>query len=220
VKAKKSAASLSARGVTIQCRRAKPFLFPRPEMTYTMLRLLAPLGIVLVLGQPADAQRVIRSSAPSGTTNGLDCVLPDYPYLLPAPAEALPWCAPHLAGLNPPWAPGSAAPSAYQAYSAIARPTRAPAAGPVRGPGPVRPSDRRARLALDVPANARVWLAGQPVDMTVRPVVLESGVLGPGQTFTFDVKVTWPEGDKTEERTRTVTVDAGNRVSVTYFGGR
>ena len=179
-------------------------------MTHTLFRILAPLGVVLVLGQPAAAQRVIRSSAPSGV-NGLDSV-PDDSYLLPCPAEPLPWTAPHLDRLVPPWAPGSSAPPAYQA----ARSNREPAGGM----GPSRPPDLRARLALDVPKNAKVWLAGNPVDTTVRPVVLQSRVLGPGQTFTFDVRVTWPEGDKMEERTKAIRVDAGNRASITYFGGR
>jgi uncharacterized protein (TIGR03000 family) len=191
-------------------------------MTHTMFRILAPLGVVLILGQPADAQRVIRSSAPAGTTNGLDCVYPDYPYLLPAPAEPLPWPAAHLDGRIPRWAPGSLALSAPSANNSIARSGRTPARGPgpVRGPGPTRQPDLRARLALDVPTNAKVWLAGNPVDTTVRPVVLESQVLGHGQTFTFDVRVTWPDGSKTEERTKTIAVDAGTRASITYFGGR
>jgi uncharacterized protein (TIGR03000 family) len=173
-------------------------------MTHTMFRILAPLGVVLIFGHPADAQRIIRSSGPARTTNGPDCVFPEYPYLLPAPAEPLPWDAPDS------WTP------APPANASTARSSRVPA----WTLGPTRQSDLRARLALEVPTNAKVWLAGKPVDTTVRPVVLESRVLGRGQTFTFDVRVTWPDGNKMEERTRTVTVDAGHRMSVTYFGGR
>jgi hypothetical protein len=65
-----------------------------------------------------------------------------------------------------------------------------------------------------------VLLAGTEVDAAVRPLILESPVLREGQSYTFDVKVSWIEGSKTEERGRKVTVEAGENKSLTYLGVR
>jgi uncharacterized protein (TIGR03000 family) len=77
-------------------------------------------------------------------------------------------------------------------------------------------AELRARLALSVPMQSRVWVGGKEVDARSAPVVLESPPLQEGQSYTFDLKVTWPEGDKTEERTRSVTVWAGEQTSLAY----
>jgi uncharacterized protein (TIGR03000 family) len=91
---------------------------------------------------------------------------------------------------------------------------------PVVAPSGVTPAppppELRARLTLNVPPGAKVWLAGKEVDTAVSPLVLESPVLASEQSYTFDVKVTWVEGRKTEERGRQVTVEAGDRKSLTY----
>jgi uncharacterized protein (TIGR03000 family) len=82
---------------------------------------------------------------------------------------------------------------------------------------PTPPPELRARLNLNVPPNAKVLLDGKEVDTAALPVVLESPVLKEGQRYTFDVKVSWREGDKTEERARTVVVDAGESKTLTYL---
>ena len=79
------------------------------------------------------------------------------------------------------------------------------------------PEELRARLALKVPLRARVWLGGEEVDANTTPLVLESPPLQDGQSYTFDVKVAWPAGERTEERTRRVTVGAGDQTSLTYL---
>jgi uncharacterized protein (TIGR03000 family) len=85
---------------------------------------------------------------------------------------------------------------------------------------PPPPPELRAKLTLNIPPNAKVLLAGKEVDTAALPVVLESPVLREGQRYVFDVKVSWREGDKTEERARTVSVDAGDSKSMTYLSGR
>jgi uncharacterized protein (TIGR03000 family) len=76
--------------------------------------------------------------------------------------------------------------------------------------------ERRAQLRLSIPQGSKVWLSGREVDANVAPIVLESPPLQEGQMYIFDVKVTWPDGAKTEERTRSVTVGAGQQTSLTY----
>lgn len=82
---------------------------------------------------------------------------------------------------------------------------------------PSQPEELRARLALTVPMRARVWMGDKEVDANSTPLVLESPTLRDGQSYTFDVKVTWPVGERTEERARRVTVGAGEQTSLTYL---
>jgi uncharacterized protein (TIGR03000 family) len=101
--------------------------------------------------------------------------------------------------------------------------TPAPASAPVyvivpQAPAaPPQPVELRATLNLTVPMRAHVTVGGKEVDAKVSPLILESPVLQAGQSYTFDVKVTWPSGDRTEERTRRVSVDAGDSKSLKYF---
>lgn len=81
-------------------------------------------------------------------------------------------------------------------------------------------AELRARLTLNIPPGSRVWLAGKEVDAAVAPLILESPVLREGQTYSFEVRVTWIEGRSTEERKRTVVVDAGDNKSLTHFAAR
>jgi uncharacterized protein (TIGR03000 family) len=81
---------------------------------------------------------------------------------------------------------------------------------------PTPPEEPRARLTLTAPLGSKVWLGGREVDANVHPLVLQSPPLREGQFYTFDVKVTWAENGKTEERTRTVTVAAGDETSLAY----
>jgi len=95
-----------------------------------------------------------------------------------------------------------------------------PTPAPEPAPPPPPPPELRARLTLDVPAGAHVFLAGREVDAAIRPLILESPVLQSGQAYVFDVRVTWVEGRKTEERSRVVTVAAAESKSLTYTADR
>jgi hypothetical protein len=83
---------------------------------------------------------------------------------------------------------------------------------------PASPPDLRARLTLTVPSGARVWLAGNELDASVSPVILESPILRADQMYTFSLKVVWGESNQPlEERARAVTVQAGGSKSLAYF---
>ncbi len=84
---------------------------------------------------------------------------------------------------------------------------------------PPKPVEIRARLALTLPANAKVWLAGREVDAAARPLILESPPLQDGQLYSFDVKFSWTEGGKTAERSRKMIVGAGEQASIFVRGG-
>lgn len=86
----------------------------------------------------------------------------------------------------------------------------------VTAAAPSPPQEQTASLTLNVPLRSQVWLNGKEVDANVRPLVLQSPPLQEDQSYTFDVKVTWSDNGKTEERTRTVTVGAGDQTSLTY----
>jgi uncharacterized protein (TIGR03000 family) len=81
---------------------------------------------------------------------------------------------------------------------------------------PPPPPELRSRLALTVPFRSTVYLSGKEVDSNANPIILESPVLQEGQSYTFHVKVTWTEGQNVEERSRSVTVEAGEQKSLTY----
>jgi hypothetical protein len=89
---------------------------------------------------------------------------------------------------------------------------------PVSPPAP--PPDRKARLVLDVPPSAEVRIGDKVVDAAARPLILESPELRDGQRYAFDVKVSWKERDKTQERSRVVMVDAGESKSLTYTAAK
>jgi uncharacterized protein (TIGR03000 family) len=81
---------------------------------------------------------------------------------------------------------------------------------------PPAPAPLRARLTLNIPESAQVWLSGKPVDVTAVPMVIESPPLEPGQRYAFDLRVAWKEQSGAQERKRTVIVDAGQNTSLTY----
>jgi uncharacterized protein (TIGR03000 family) len=112
----------------------------------------------------------------------------------------------------------------YYYQPAMIAPAPAPAPAPnvtnIFVTAPTPPAELRARLNLNVPGNAKVFMNGKEVDTAAQPLVLESPVLKEGQQYTFDVKVSWREGAKSEERARTVAVDAGESKTLTYLTAR
>jgi hypothetical protein len=73
---------------------------------------------------------------------------------------------------------------------------------PARRPAPVvvLVNEFPAKLALQLPAAAEVWLDGKKVTGRAKEEqVLTSPVLKPTQTYTFLVKARWEKGGKTYE---------------------
>lgn len=197
-----------------------------------MTRIMASVALALVLCASAEAQIYLRPHAPRPVRPVT--VVPQVPqvYLPIAPgALSTPGVGPARPTLrqfvaNPyygawgyggwgydPYWPGWYEPSPPIVKEYIQVPVAAPAP-----PAPVEPP--RARLTLNVPSGARVWLGENEVDAGVSPLVLESPPLKEGQSYTFDVKVKWLEGTKTEERARKVMVGAEESKSLTYIGTR
>ena len=181
-----------------------------------MFRIAASLTLLIYADPSALAQTIVRSGQPVGVISPPALPLPGSP--LPqvtfrSPAR-VPSAASRIAGC---WWYSSGWPDWYDAP-----PIAFSNASPFPGVAtlPQAPIELRARLTLNLPTNARVWLAGTEMEAAATPVILESPVLRDGQAYSFDVKVAWRELGHMEERARVVRVDAGESKSLTYFGGK
>lgn len=191
-----------------------------------MFRSTAALALLLIASAGAWAQLIARPSAGAFRPGGViqPPALPIAPGSLtppsPTPAPRVlprPFLAPNpfnnLMGIAPYW------PVWYDSEPVVTTnyipyPVPTPAPPPVSAPPP--PPDMKAKLVLNIPSNAEVWLADQQVDSGTQPLILESPELREGQRYAFNVKIKWKERDKMQERSRTVTVDAGESKSLTY----
>jgi uncharacterized protein (TIGR03000 family) len=194
-----------------------------------MFRSTAALALTLVVCTGAWAQLIIRPPPPGppqpqGVIQPVSLPIPGS-LTPPSPVQPnrplpMPYYFPYT--YYDPWGYGAYWPTWYDynspLYAAnytsyVQVPVPAQAA-PVSAPQP--PPDTRARLTLNVPPNAEVWVGGTKVDAAATPIILQSPELREGQRYSFDLKVTWKERDKKQERTRTVVVDGGDNKSLTY----
>ncbi|HJZ92988.1 MAG TPA: hypothetical protein VKE40_19085 [Gemmataceae bacterium] len=201
-----------------------------------MMRSLAASAAALAIGAAAHGQVFPRPAThippqPAGVIRPVS--LPITGSLTPpsptSPITPFPRRSTNLFPGLTPWAGGFSYGGLYPYYYDDPYYYQPAVAAPVPPPQPVtnvtnlivttpeQPPELRARLNLNVPPNAKVLLAGKDVDTAAQPLVLESPVLKEGQKYTFDVKVSWREGDKTEERARVVAVDAGESKTLTYL---
>jgi uncharacterized protein (TIGR03000 family) len=74
-------------------------------------------------------------------------------------------------------------------------------------------------INIRVPADAKVWFDGQSTRQqgTIRQFV--SPPLPQGQDYTYDIKAEWTENGQTVDKTRTVTVQAGDRLTLDMLQG-
>jgi uncharacterized protein (TIGR03000 family) len=192
-----------------------------------MIRTFAALALVLAPGTTAWAQLIVRPPAePPQPIGVIQAPTLPFPGSNTAPSPAAPVrVAPQRPGFitNPfywQWGFSPLWPVFYDYDPVVPAPSYVPV--PVRTEvtvvtaPPAPPPPLRARLTLNVPDNAQVWLAGQPVNVAAVPVVIESPNLEPGQRYSFDVKVAWKERSGMQERQRTVAVEAGQNTSLTY----
>src|SRR5262245_50749182 len=194
-----------------------------------MFRSTAALALLLVFSAEAWAQLIARPgpriSRPAGVIQP-----PSLPIAgsLTAPSPTSParvFPRPFL-GLNPYYGYGYGGYAPYWPdyydydsmnapnvpLATVPEPKQAPISAP---PTSAPPPETKARLTLNIPPGALVTLAGQEVDSAANPVLLESPDLREGQRYTFDIKVSWKERDKMQERARKVVVDAGDTKSLT-----
>jgi uncharacterized protein (TIGR03000 family) len=89
-------------------------------------------------------------------------------------------------------------------------------AAPLEG-FPAQPeSTTKARLILNVPENAEVYVGGEKTNLTGARRVFESPDLTPGQQQNYDIRVVWKENGKTVDESRTLALAAGESKSLTY----
>lgn len=195
----------------------------------TNIASLTSLTMVLILAEAGSAQFKIglRPVAPAPVPQGV----------IPAPALPIPGQpigrpsntnpAPYL-NFNP-WGFYSGYLPFYPSWDEPANPGSVinnyynfPAAPAVKTPAPrpMAPPVTKARLILKVPKGAVVTVSGKTYESDTGTVLTESPDLKPGEQHLFDVKVVWKEGDKTEERTRRLRLEAGDEKSLSYFAGK
>lgn len=73
-----------------------------------------------------------------------------------------------------------------------------------------------ARLSIEVPANAVVWLEDKPTAQTGASRQFVSPQLDPGVTYTYTVKARWIEGGRQLEQVQHVPVQAGHLRTVVF----
>jgi uncharacterized protein (TIGR03000 family) len=194
-----------------------------------MIRTLLALAVPLAVCATAAAQPVIRHGnrmppQPQGIITGPTL---GFPGALTAPSPSgpvYPLPRPVRSPYYGPWGYSPFYPVWYDTDPLPPLSSLVPAPAPVyTAPSqtttivlPTPPEELRARLSLSVPFRSRVWMGGKEIDANATPIVLESPTLRADQSYTFDLKVTWPDGSKTEERTRSVVVAAGDEKSLTY----
>jgi uncharacterized protein (TIGR03000 family) len=92
-----------------------------------------------------------------------------------------------------------------------------PFPGNLAVPAP-QPNDHpaTARLTLQVPTGAEVTVNGKKVDAGSKRI-FESPDLQTGESFTFDVRVTWLEDGKAVKEARSLTMHPGDHQSLQYL---
>jgi uncharacterized protein (TIGR03000 family) len=89
-------------------------------------------------------------------------------------------------------------------------------------PGGVRAEDRMpprsVAIHLWVPADAEVWFEGVKTVQTGAVRLFVSPVLAPGQDYVYTLRVRWTEGKRPVERTRRLTVRAGDTIALEFSG--
>jgi uncharacterized protein (TIGR03000 family) len=71
-----------------------------------------------------------------------------------------------------------------------------------------------ATIGMQVPSGARVWFDGQATTQTGSDRTFVTPSLTPGSEYVYRIRVQWNENGQAVERTREVTVHAGDRIQV------
>lgn len=78
-----------------------------------------------------------------------------------------------------------------------------------------QPQGNRARLVIQVPPGARLFIEGTPAKQTAEVVRLfDSPPLDPNETYSYTLKATWMDSGKEVTNEKTVSVRAGQTVKV------
>jgi uncharacterized protein (TIGR03000 family) len=71
-----------------------------------------------------------------------------------------------------------------------------------------------AEIEVRVPADAELWLDGNPTRLRGETRTFVSPVLQPGRSFTYEFKARWMKDGKPVEVTRSVDIRAGSKTKV------
>jgi uncharacterized protein (TIGR03000 family) len=122
---------------------------------------------------------------------------PDYSYHWPSLREAV---ALKRAGLTPCDVPPGPGPGASPPPAVIAGPAAAPAV-----------------LRVRVPADAELWIGDSPTAQLGAERQFVSPPLESGRNLSYEIRARWQEQGRAVERTRTVPVYPGDRVTVDFL---
>jgi uncharacterized protein (TIGR03000 family) len=127
-------------------------------------------------------------------------------------------------GGNAKTAPTSVTPGTWLRYAAAA-PTaqpqiggfsRAPVLSVTRAAEQIESADTTVQIELRVPADAEVWLDGVRTWQAGESRLFVSPPLTSGKKYSYEVRVTWKEGDQEKVEKRDLGVRAGDRLSESF----
>jgi len=102
----------------------------------------------------------------------------------------------------------------YAAPEGIAPSTSASAYPPAE-PAPVPNAISTARITVQLPADARLWIDGQPTQQAGSVRTFETPtILEPGRTYSYKLRAEWVENGQPIVRERDVSFQAGRQVVV------
>jgi uncharacterized protein (TIGR03000 family) len=78
--------------------------------------------------------------------------------------------------------------------------------------------EARVEITVHVPAGAHIWFDGEATMQTGTTRVFVSPPLEPERQYAYEVRVRWSEGGDTVERTRRLSVQAGDQIGLDFSG--
>jgi uncharacterized protein (TIGR03000 family) len=117
-----------------------------------------------------------------------------------------------------PYGDDFAQPDVYQSYYPyqFALPTQPLAARPLAVPNRAPPPDKAEVQIFVVDPAAEIWFNGVKMEQTGQERELLTPELTPGKSYTYEVRARWTQNGKQYERTRSITVRAGEQIGLTF----
>jgi len=105
---------------------------------------------------------------------------------------------------------------AYPDYSASYSPAPAVYQSFYAAPAAVTAPNNKALIDVNVPADAAIWIDGNPTKQTGASREYVTPALTPGQNYSYELKARWMENGQPVEKTQKVRFQAGNQVVVNF----
>jgi uncharacterized protein (TIGR03000 family) len=83
-------------------------------------------------------------------------------------------------------------------------------------PSGYSPTDNRAHVRVQVPANAVVWFNGTRTELTGSSREFNSPNLTPGKEYTYTVRASWDQNGRQVSQTQNIDVSAGSEIDLTF----